>query len=271
MKLLNKTSLYLLYASLIVFLSSGVIIYFFLQATIKEDVNERLMEQKDFFLEHLHDFGSFDQYALPLDSSIIIGPAEEALPDSNIAFSDTFRIPIYDEEEVPFRRLQFQATINEETRIIYLYYSLIETDDLIEAISFFLLIVFVFIFLAVWILNYKTINKIWKPFYQILEEIKIFSFKKKKGFRKIHSDINEFNELNNALYLMTGKLIHNFYTLKEFSENASHEMQTPLAIIQSKLELLMQDKDISRNQVEALNAAYQSTNRLSRLHHDLNL
>ena len=70
---------------------------------------------------------------------------------------------------------------------------------------------------------------------------------------------------------MTTKLTSDYLSLKEFSENASHEMQTPLAIIQSKLELLFQKQDIGEENLKAVNSAYQAVNRLSKLHHELNL
>ena len=70
---------------------------------------------------------------------------------------------------------------------------------------------------------------------------------------------------------MTKKLTEDYFTLKEFSENASHEMQTPLAIIQAKLELLFQHNGMNDETLAALNTVYQAVNRLSRLHRELNL
>ena len=57
----------------------------------------------------------------------------------------------------------------------------------------------------------------------------------------------------------------NFNNLKEFSENASHEMQTPLAIMQSKVELLLQSSKLTKDQVNLLQSIYQAGQKLSKL------
>ena len=62
---------------------------------------------------------------------------------------------------------------------------------------------------------------------------------------------------------------HEYNTLKKFSENASHEMQTPLAIINSKLDLLIQGDNITESQMEQLQAIYYASDRLSKLNHAL--
>ena len=59
--------------------------------------------------------------------------------------------------------------------------------------------------------------------------------------------------------------IVNKKNLKEFTDNASHELQTPLTIIQSKLENLFQDDTLTDKQSLVLSDLYQHTTRLSRL------
>jgi signal transduction histidine kinase len=49
------------------------------------------------------------------------------------------------------------------------------------------------------------------------------------------------------------------------TENAAHEMQTPLAVAQSKMELLLQDPSLQEPQIEAISQASDSLSRLSKL------
>ena len=64
---------------------------------------------------------------------------------------------------------------------------------------------------------------------------------------------------------MMQKITSDFVILKEFTENASHEMQTPLAIIKSKLEHVMQDKTLTDRQHHQIKSAFESAIRLSKL------
>lgn len=60
-----------------------------------------------------------------------------------------------------------------------------------------------------------------------------------------------------------------YLILKEFSENAAHEFQTPVSIIQSKLDLIIQGDNLNNEQIEAINAAYASVKRISNLYKTL--
>jgi signal transduction histidine kinase len=81
----------------------------------------------------------------------------------------------------------------------------------------------------------------------------------------ISSDISEFDTLNKVLTNMANKIENDFINLKEFTENASHEIQTPLAIIKSKLEILIQSTTLTREQIELVQIMDHATSRLSKL------
>jgi signal transduction histidine kinase len=83
------------------------------------------------------------------------------------------------------------------------------------------------------------------------------------------TDIKEFNDLNNSLNQMAGKIHTDYVSMKEFTENAAHEMQTPLAIAQSKLELLMQDGNLKEEQIDSIIQATEALSRLSKLNQSL--
>src|SRR5206468_5332849 len=83
------------------------------------------------------------------------------------------------------------------------------------------------------------------------------------------SDINEFAELNAAVSIMTNRVIKDYNEIKSFTENASHEIQTPLAIIKSKLELLSQSENLKEEQMNTVQSIYEAVNRLSKLNQSL--
>ena len=68
---------------------------------------------------------------------------------------------------------------------------------------------------------------------------------------------------------MTDRINSDYLNLKEYTENASHEIQNPLAIINSKMELLLQSGNLDENQYKAVVDAYEASNRISRLNSTL--
>ena len=68
---------------------------------------------------------------------------------------------------------------------------------------------------------------------------------------------------------MTRKMRDDYLNLKEFSENASHEIQTPLAVIRSKTDLLMQQKNLNKESINLLKSINEATTRLYKLNQGL--
>ena len=101
-----------------------------------------------------------------------------------------------------------------------------------------------------------------------LDEIHRFSLKNKQAIHLPETSINEFNRLNHFLEKMMNKAICDYNSLKEFSENASHELQTPLAIIQGKLELLMQSP-ISDEQAGLILSSLNALDKLNKTNQSL--
>jgi signal transduction histidine kinase len=68
---------------------------------------------------------------------------------------------------------------------------------------------------------------------------------------------------------MSEKILQDYMNLKEFNENAAHELQTPLAVIKSKLDLLIQNEKMDESQMNLINSIYEATTRMSRLNQGL--
>lgn len=112
-------------------------------------------------------------------------------------------------------------------------------------------------------------RKLWAPFDHTLDKIESFSLESGNIPTLPTSDITEFNRLNASLNLLMHKSLDSYKAQKEFTENASHELQTPLAIFQSKLDLLLQQAELTENQAEIIQDLYHMTSRLSRLNRNL--
>ncbi|HUB61862.1 MAG TPA: HAMP domain-containing sensor histidine kinase, partial [Puia sp.] len=108
------------------------------------------------------------------------------------------------------------------------------------------------------------------PFKRTMRVIQSFDLKQKAAVRLPATRTSEFRELNTFLKRMTEKAQEDYQSLKEFTENASHELQTPTAIIRGKLDLLM-ESDIRDEQAILIAEMQNALERLSRIHSSLTL
>jgi two-component system, OmpR family, sensor kinase len=108
------------------------------------------------------------------------------------------------------------------------------------------------------------------PFKRTVKVIQSFDLKQKETIRLPATRTSEFRELNTFLTKMTEKAREDYQSLKEFTENASHELQTPTAIIRGKLDLLM-ESDIRDEQAILIAEMQNALERLSRIHSSLTL
>ncbi len=112
-------------------------------------------------------------------------------------------------------------------------------------------------------------EKLWEPFYMTLASIKKFKVENGDIPKLTKGKIAEFNQLNQIITSIMAESVKSYQIQKEFTENASHELQTPIAIIQGKLDNLLQDKQITRYQAEMLQDIYQELHHMSRLDRNL--
>jgi signal transduction histidine kinase len=84
-----------------------------------------------------------------------------------------------------------------------------------------------------------------------------------------NTPITEFNFLNATISQFIRDADREYFLLKEFTENASHELQTPLAVVRSTLDVMMQDEKLSESQSNSLQAAYSAIQKMSKLNQSL--
>jgi signal transduction histidine kinase len=142
-------------------------------------------------------------------------------------------------------------------------------DDLIWLIVLITGAVLVLLFLVLFMVNRFLLRKLWEPFYNTLGLIKQFNLSSQRIITGLDTDIDEFRELGIAVKEMTGKVLQDYDSLKNFADNASHEMQTPLAIINSRLDLMIQDQRLDEKQMKQLQGIYDATGRLTKLNQSL--
>ncbi|MBS1623411.1 MAG: HAMP domain-containing histidine kinase [Bacteroidetes bacterium] len=264
MKLLDKSALYNFLLSIAIIALGAICFYVALEKFIDDDVNEKLAIQKERIERGLARIDSISIESRVLNKDIVYTKlvADENYPQTQV---DTSIFEPFDREFVPYRVLSFTAHTRSEGYRVQIYQSLIESDDITHRISRIALIIFgIYISLLV-VLNRLISRRLWRPFYTILEQLKGFDLKSEKPLVTTDTSTDEFAVLNTSVQQMMDKVQLDYRNLKEFTENASHETQTPLAIIRSKVELLLQADDVSEYQWQQLTSINDAVSKLSRL------
>lgn len=120
----------------------------------------------------------------------------------------------------------------------------------------------------IWV-SRRISRRLWQPFYTSLRAINEFDLNRHKDVLLDKTDITEFAELNKSLHKLISGNIAAYRQQREFAENASHELQTPLSVIQSKLELLLQSKTMKNEQYAVIEDAFKALTRVSRINKNL--
>lgn len=141
-------------------------------------------------------------------------------------------------------------------------------EDIIAGMMLQAVLIFVVIALALFITQRFTTRRLWRPFDDTLKKTENFNLAQGDIPTFEGSNIQEFNRLNLSIEQLMRKDKETYRIQKEFTENASHELQTPLAIIRSKLDLLMQE-DLNERQMQIVADIDNLTSRMGHLNRNL--
>jgi signal transduction histidine kinase len=264
MRLLQKTNSTYLLISGTAFIIAGVIIYLALSFIFDDQLNEKLMSDIKNVIGTIERTGTLPNY-FPF---IEVREVHEQSERSYEAI-DTLIFDANERENIPFRQISLVDLVNGKKYFIASRDTLIEKGDLLVTIIIVTGLVFILMLISLYFINRKLSLRIWQPFYKTLDELKEFSHDRPGFSLSSGSQLEEFTELNNTLNKLTQKVSSDYQSLKRFTEDASHEIQTPLSVIQSKLETLMQYPDLNNDQVDLIKTAYVYTIRISKLTHTL--
>ncbi len=253
--------------SLFVFLIGMVAFYFMLRQQVDQNINLELKKREISLTKEFDAAHSSAKQTVNLSDTIIITPIFQPRPLEQ--YSDTLLFNQETNQYELYRQLGFVKTIQNHDYYIQVFKPLEETDRLIIRIVILMNLLIIMIIVTLIIVNRHSSRQDWKVFYDTITKIRNYDVNSHEHFSLQHSDIKEFDDLNRVLVSMTERIKSDYLNLKEYIENASHEIQTPLAIINSKMELLLQSGDMKEKQYKTVADAYEASNRLSRLNKTL--
>ena len=266
MKLLNKTNIYTSIVTLLLFALGVFIMYTVIIQKIDSELDEHLLINKSQVIAGLRKGKPAVYFYSNIGEKIEIKkiPKQTSFKDVFESYTTYEKDGDEGEEEQNFRKITFQTVVFNEVLEISITSSLSERREIGEYISgvilLFLFLALIFLFL----LNSLISKYIWSPFYKTLSKIKKWKVEENKLLVLEKTNIVEFSELNTTLNNFIQKIQEDYTNLKEFTENISHETQTPVAVISAKIEMLMQE-NYSQKQQEMLVEAYKAVQRLKKL------
>jgi signal transduction histidine kinase len=172
-------------------------------------------------------------------------------------------------ENENFRQISFTLPVNGVWLMFKVSKSLEGTEHLNRSIIMISLITIIAMLLVSLLINRWQLRRLWKPFYNTLSGVEKFRLGEKAIPNFENSSITEFNFLNSTISQFIRDADKEYFLLKEFTENASHELQTPLAVVRSTLDVMMQDEKLSESQSNSLQAAHSAIQKMSRLNQSL--
>lgn len=267
MKLLARYNRVNIAATILVLLVGGLCYYFILRFVLIHQLDKDLKIEEQEIKDYVQGNSNLPNAANYKDQKVVFEPTVSISIKRKI-----FSVNLYDtaeDEHIQGRRLIFIIQNEGKNYKVSITKSQQETEDLIQLIVLLTLAIVVLLLVVLFIINRFVLNKLWLPFNTTLQQLKQFNLSNKSSIKLEDSSINEFKELNSAVTVMSNSVIKDYDALKSFTENASHEIQTPLAVINSKLELLMQSENFSETQMQYIQNIQEEISRLSRLNQSL--
>jgi signal transduction histidine kinase len=250
-------------------IAGGMLLYFAIKKDIYRQIDTSLVTEKDIIQDQVEQTETIPDFSATFGHQIDVRFLGLPVRETEV-IKDTI---IHDEtsgDDLPYRYIYYTGnTIKKRGYSISILQVLTEKMDLLEAISLYTFFLFISLLFISLLLNYLISKRLWRPFYKSVAKAAGFNILSDKPLDLPETDILEFQQLNKVIERMTLKMRGDYLNLKEFNENAAHEIQTPLAVIQSKTELLMQSKNLRKESITLIKSINEATNRLFKLNQGL--
>ncbi|GAB4032779.1 sensor histidine kinase [Spirosoma jeollabukense] len=265
MSLFSQTARYLLLTALAIALIGAVGFYTLIHRKIRHEVDEILtsqVKQTELRLQKLpvNNVSDWD------DNPRI----ERVMTPIRSKFSDlTIRDSLGDNQPIPIRQLQTTVSAKGQIYLITVQLPYYEFNELSREMSVGVIVGFLLLMALSVIIGLGLSRRLWRPFYSTIDQLGSFRLDEASGSTFPESSIKEFRLLGRSLNELTQKLGRQFSLQKQFTENASHELQTPLAVASAELELLLQSEHLTEADHTHLQHITDALGRMSQLNRSL--
>ncbi|WP_342648552.1 HAMP domain-containing sensor histidine kinase [Mucilaginibacter sp. CSA2-8R] len=266
MKLLHRYNRSTILLTVTIMLFAAVVYYFAIKLVLSRQIDKSLRVEEREVLDYVRINAKLPQIFYTNHQTTSFALVKSLVPRR---FIDTVYMDLKDDELEPARAIYTSVKVGLQLYQVTVVQSMVETQDLIKVIFLITLGLIIVLLTALFIFNRIILSNIWKPFYTILDQLRSFTLSSGGPIPPVNSSIDEFKELNKAVIVMAARARDDYQALKAFTENASHELMTPISVVNSKLDTFVQTGAFSDEQSLLLSDIYNSVAKLTRLNRSM--
>ncbi|HXB09958.1 MAG TPA: HAMP domain-containing sensor histidine kinase [Puia sp.] len=266
MRLFTKYNRVNILGSILALLLGSIVYYFTVRYVLVSELDDDLKTEEAEILDHSRSWNRVPEPANYRDQQVRF---EAAAAPVKRHFTHTTLATGRKGGTEPYRELLFSIQVRGQWFTVSVAVSEEGTEDLLMLIMLITAGMIGLLLTILFIANRFLLRRLWQPFYGTLQGIRKFNLSNREPLPVQVTDIDEFRSLDDAVRQMTNTISRDYEMLKSFADNASHEMQTPLAIINSKLDLLIQDTRLGIDHHQPIQSMYDAISRLRQLNQSL--
>lgn len=268
MKLLSLTYRYYAGLALGVLALSVPIFYGIIQWLVLVDVDEALLARKHEIQQLARRHPASTLTYLPLTDPNVRLQRVSTCPGQDRFYDKDYYLPLLHELE-PHRELATCLPMGGSTYRLLIRQSLVEQEDFILTITGLQTGLLLLLLLGLGLINRRITRSLWQPFTDALQRVRSFRLESDEAPTWSATRIDEFQELHQSLTTLLQRNRQVYASQKQFTENASHEMQTPLAIMSAELEVLSQTDPLPDAVLDHVQKATGAVGRLAHINRTL--
>lgn len=279
MKFKHQLSIFNALTRLLVILVLWFLLPVLVEKVVYKHINKSLIEKKENFITHL-DNEEISDYLVNNDSSdtyssystlhsefLQLSRLQHAASGKTIFLSEP---RVIEQEQNDYRILQYEFAYDGAPYLLEIGSNLSEIKELTFTIRLFILIVLVVILIVTFLMDTFYIEYLLKPFYKIIDtKIRLADQPERFNHTKIESTSADFQELDLVLNQMMDRIGESFKKEKQFIANVSHELLTPIALLKSKFENLLQNPSLDDAAVDKIVSSLKTLDMLKKVINNL--
>ncbi|HUH29326.1 HAMP domain-containing sensor histidine kinase [Gelidibacter sp.] len=270
MKLLNHTSKYLAILLVPLLTIWAFIFYYAMLDEIYDSLDDGLENQKILLLQRLPTNPEILEHTdLDLWNYAITPISKQQFKKFKERNSDTLMYMLNEKDFEPVRVYETSLAYKDQYYKVKFITSMVEEDDLIQDLVVYLIVLYASLIITIVVLNNWMLKKIWRPFHSLMAQLRDFRIEKNHHIKTMDTSIEEFQLLNTSVTTLIEQSRARYLEQQHFIENASHELQTPLAISINKLELFLENTNLPEDDVKTMASILDNLGRLTRLNKSL--
>lgn len=262
MKLLHKTTLYLILTTFPIALGGVFLLNAYIHRDMVHEIDELLASELIQVKEQLQKHPPVTTDLPGWDPNVQITRTTSSRQAAPV-YRDTIAFNPAEKERTPVRMLRSMYSVGGQNYTITLQQSYLEFDEIASAVSVGVIVCFLLVVILLVGADVLVTRRIWQPFYGIIRQLQQFRVDGPDEAAFPASDVVEFKLLSQSLDEMSRRTRHQYAQQKQFTDNASHEMQTPLSVLSVELDLLQQSKGLEEADLDRLQRSQQEIRRLS--------